>query len=267
MRINLLYLLALFLCLTSCLELGSDDAEPKEDCRLASSTTTVKNSEGSVFSYKLNYTYNEDGRLASIAAPDTNSLNIRFTYDAQGRLISERLDQTTWTSEYNALDQVVKQTHTFEFAPGRYEVYYLVHQYNNTGLLEETRHYLPNEEGDVLGYTFRYSYSNGKMSGVEKISGYSLSHHKATFVTDDKKVPTPTQAMHMLYLFRDETLPMMGLLTGNLTSFNVTEGEFQAGFKSFNASITYNDAGYPTAVTREYANGATENSTYTYSCE
>ena len=267
MKIRLLYLLALIVCLTGCLDKETEEEDAKDVCQLLSSTTTIKNHQGASFNYSLTYSYDDQGNLIQIAAPDTSMLNIKLEYDAQNRLIRERSGSYSWTSEYNTAGQVTKQTRTFAFAPDRYETFYLLHAYDSENNIIKSEYYAAESGGDVLLYTYRYTYSDGKVNGIEMLSEQDTRHYTATLVTDAKKAQLPALPMHMLYMFRDETIPAIGLLNGNVTNYNVQHGEGESGFKTFAADITYNASGYPTAVTRNYASGATENTTYSYSCK
>ena len=268
MKTKLLLFIALALILAGCLEIDttSNDQTSANACQLTSSTTTLVNASGNRFNYTLNYTYNENGLLTGIASPDSVSLNIRLAYDDQNRLLTEKGGLYTWAGEYDARGRLVKQTRTFEFAPGRTEVYYLEHQYSPEGQLQESRYYAEEQPADVLVYTYRYTYSNGHLAGVEQLSEQDGRYYSATILTDGKASPLPTLPMHLLYMFRDEILPVMGLLEGNRINYSVHQGEGNSGLQSFTASYTYNDAGYPTSFTRTYANGTTEQTSYTYGC-
>jgi YD repeat-containing protein len=266
MKTRLLYIVVLLISLAGCLEKETEQEPEKEVCQLLSSTTTLVNHEGSRYNYSLTYSYNGEGQLVRIASPDTSSFRILLEYDAQKRLTKEQFDKYTWTSEYNAQGQVIKQVRQFEFAPDRYETCYLLHTYDSKNKLTEAKYYAAESEGDVLVYTYQYTYTNDKLSGIEMVSEQDERHSLATLVTDDKKAPIPALPMHLLYMFRDETVPGIGLLTSNITNYNVMHGEGEMGFRSFAAKFTYNTAGYPTSVTRNYVSGATETTTYNYSC-
>ncbi|NDK55811.1 hypothetical protein [Pontibacter fetidus] len=267
MKSRLICLLLLLCGTTACLELGSDTekATPKTECQVISSNTSFSR-YGSNYSYNLIYTFNSAGLLTHISSPDTSAVNIRFGYDAQQRLITEQFASYTWTSTYNEQGQLAKQTRSFEVSEGRFEIYFLEHYYNLAGKLAESRYYAQEPNGDVLLYTYHYSYTDGKMSGIEKLSAQDSRHYKATFTTDDRKKPLPSLSMHLLFMFRDEHLPVMGILPGNITSFTNLQATDDPDFEAYTTNITYNDAGYPTTIVKTYAGGGTERTVYTYSC-
>lgn len=265
-RIHLLALLVL-LTLNACLETSSDeDNNPTQTCNLLSSTTTITDSHGSSHSYTLNYSYNTEGQLITIQSPDTTAINIKFGYDSQKRLVTEHMGAYSWSSEYNTQGQLAKQVRTFEFAPGRFETYFLLHYFDDAGTLEKSEYYADEPTGDILLYTYNFTYQMGELAGVEKVSEQDTRYYAATIALDKQKPALPKMPMHMLYMFRDETLPVMGLLPGNIANYSVQYGEGESGFKSFTATYSYNASGYPATVERNYANGAKEVTSYTYKC-
>lgn len=259
MRINSVFLFVLAFFLWGCP--AEEDPAPTFECHL--NTMQVS---GNAFSFFYKYTFNSQNQLTQISAADTSGTSIYLTYDAQGRLVREKEDVISYVNEYNHQNQLVKQTRTFAIVPGRAEVFFYLHDYNNAGELTETRFYSADALTEVLKH-YKYSYEGSLITKVE-MKNYAVNGptEDITYTYDGKKKPLSGLPMILLYGHLGDDHPAIGQAGGNITSCTIiNKANGTKSPSSYTVSYTYTPENYPkeAVITSGYG---TKRYTYNYTC-
>ena len=217
-----------------------------------SKISQIKNiTEGSV----TTFLYSGDLITQSVVNGSNTSLNTKFTYDSNNRLIKKTISGTDFGGAWNS-----ESTYTYQ-ANNNVKIVYTATTSSSTR--SETRNAILNADGSMSSWT-------GTLSRTQNNTTETASSTLKTVVYDSKNAPLKNITGYLKIIDNeDESGSAHNTLSYNhIISYNNGTGTEWTIFKS---NFEYNSSGYPTKEIRSYydktgttTTGSTDVNTYEY---
>ncbi|MFD3003011.1 hypothetical protein ACFS7Z_21785 [Pontibacter toksunensis] len=261
MKKTLLY--CLLLLLIGCKSNESEDNPPVLDCDTYLPASYSNNWGNTVETYH----YDGKGRIEKIEYKQDSKISrlILMEYDNQGNVIKmkhlapdgKEMDRKTY--EYNTSGQLIKSNHYVIFNGSPDLQYFTTYEYNSNKELKKVSHHQPGfPQSEVV-----YEYQNGIM---KKVFYYHSSGEVETTVAyeyDDKKgfLSGAPYSLHVVLGIGTAGFPYQhNIKKQTITHLDGRVEEEPTG------TYEYNEAGYPIKF-MPFNSGGSEIRTYTYKCK
>ncbi|SFH13889.1 hypothetical protein [Pontibacter chinhatensis] len=267
MKTNLLYLLLALFLFSGCSK-DDDDAAPEKTYLLQRKLSEVTFSSGGGVTIDLTYSYNPKNQLIRINGviireDELVPVHTDLSYDSEGRVrrVENRLG-TVWTNEYNDKGQLVLSTRKYKTS----EPYIYLHSYNDKNQLVEIKTYMKEVNQEAYRGNTLISYEGDNRIKIERTSVASGEIREYTIVTDNQKRELPPLPHQITAEFAAAEIFAEPYITNhNIASMDVVNKTPSNVLDiSYQATRTYNQAGYPETCIMTFNHGSVEKITYVY---